>query len=198
MQTSGASRREVVKLRLESGCRHCERSEAIHSFRRRHGLLRCARNDGSSRIVFRCLKIESGIRVRCTSKRAPPNAPVMPGLDPGIHQSSRKVLRRRWITRSSPVMTISIGIKVIATSKPTLRHSGARIRARTRNDGFGFTRCLKMNRRRWLKIESGICKGGAALPLPWGPKGEGTATQRCGLKIESIVAVATRPVVSTG
>jgi hypothetical protein len=27
--------------------RHCERSEAIHSFfRRRDGLLRCARNDG--------------------------------------------------------------------------------------------------------------------------------------------------------
>jgi hypothetical protein len=28
--------------------RHCERSEAIHlSFARRHGLLRCARNDGA-------------------------------------------------------------------------------------------------------------------------------------------------------
>ncbi len=42
MQTSGAARREDAKLRP----RHCERSEAIHSFfAPRGGLLRFARND---------------------------------------------------------------------------------------------------------------------------------------------------------
>jgi hypothetical protein len=34
------------------------------------------------------------------------NTSVMPGLDPGIHQSSQEFFRRRWITGSSPVMTI--------------------------------------------------------------------------------------------
>jgi hypothetical protein len=44
INSSGASRREDTKL-----CqRHCERSEAIHSFFAWHdGLLRWARNDGS-------------------------------------------------------------------------------------------------------------------------------------------------------
>jgi hypothetical protein len=54
--------------------------------------------------------------VRSASFLAPQNAPVMPGLDPGIHQSSRKVFRRRWITGSSPVMTISMGMTVIVRS----------------------------------------------------------------------------------
>ena len=30
---------------------------------------------------------------------------VMPGLDPGIHQSSQDHFRRRWIAGSSPAMT---------------------------------------------------------------------------------------------
>jgi hypothetical protein len=30
---------------------------------------------------------------------------VMPGLDPGIHQSSHKHFRRGWIAGSSPAMT---------------------------------------------------------------------------------------------
>src|SRR6202165_1161458 len=35
--------------------RHCERSEAIHSFfARRDGLLRCARNDGAKRQFVEC------------------------------------------------------------------------------------------------------------------------------------------------
>jgi hypothetical protein len=40
---------------------------------------------------------------------APQSASVMPGLDPGIHQSSQQVFQRGWITGSSPVMTISMG-----------------------------------------------------------------------------------------
>src|SRR5665213_297783 len=42
----GAPRREIVAHGFQ---RHCEPSEAIHSFfARRNGLLRCARNDGDS------------------------------------------------------------------------------------------------------------------------------------------------------
>jgi len=71
MHASGASRREIAKLRLMNTSaphtlsRHCERSEAIHLpfFTRQDGLLRFARNDGSA-----VLKIESN------------NPPVMPGL----------------------------------------------------------------------------------------------------------------------
>src|SRR6266436_4179932 len=37
----------------------------------------------------------------------------MPGLGPGIHQFSRKVLRRRWITGSSPVTTISRRVPIL-------------------------------------------------------------------------------------
>jgi hypothetical protein len=33
------------------------------------------------------------------------NELVMPGLDPGIHQSSQKAFRRRWITGSSSAKT---------------------------------------------------------------------------------------------
>ena len=40
-------RREIAKVCLKMESRHCERSEAIHSFfARRDGLLRSARNDG--------------------------------------------------------------------------------------------------------------------------------------------------------
>src|SRR5450631_1489066 len=54
----------------------------------------------------------------------------MPGLDPGIHPSSLgKFFRRRMVTGSSPVTTISIGVTVIATNETTrqsrLRHSGS-------------------------------------------------------------------------
>jgi hypothetical protein len=49
MHDSGATRREIVKSYLELEQRHCERSEAIHSFfLPRYGLLRFARNDGST------------------------------------------------------------------------------------------------------------------------------------------------------
>jgi hypothetical protein len=49
MQTSGASRREIVKPYVELEQRHCERSEAIHlATQRKNGLLRFARNDGST------------------------------------------------------------------------------------------------------------------------------------------------------
>ncbi|HXQ04981.1 MAG TPA: hypothetical protein VN831_09545, partial [Bradyrhizobium sp.] len=65
--------------------------------------------------VLGCLKIESEIVCEALPDYAPQNAPVMPGLDPGIHQSSSQVFRR-WITGSSPVTTISIGMKVIARS----------------------------------------------------------------------------------
>jgi hypothetical protein len=58
MQTSGALRCGIAKSRLELKQRHCERSEAIHSFfARQDGLLRFARNDGST---IGCLKIEAG------------------------------------------------------------------------------------------------------------------------------------------
>jgi hypothetical protein len=41
------------------------------------------------------------------------NSLVMPGLDPGIHQSSQQsFFRRRWITGAGPVMTISMGMAV--------------------------------------------------------------------------------------
>jgi hypothetical protein len=33
----------------------------------------------------------------------------MRGLDPRIHPSSQGVLRRRWITGSSPVMALQLG-----------------------------------------------------------------------------------------
>jgi hypothetical protein len=33
----------------------------------------------------------------------------MPGLDPGIHPSSQQAFVRRWVTGSSPVMTIMMG-----------------------------------------------------------------------------------------
>jgi hypothetical protein len=49
--------------------------------------------------LFEILKL---VCVRSAAFLAPQNASVMPGLDPGIHQSSRKVLRRRWITGSKP------------------------------------------------------------------------------------------------
>jgi hypothetical protein len=49
MQTSGASRRENAKPYVELEQRHCERSEAIHlATQRKNGLLRFARNDGST------------------------------------------------------------------------------------------------------------------------------------------------------
>jgi hypothetical protein len=36
-----------------------------------------------------------------------PNTFVMPGLDPGIHQSSKKAFSRgRWIAGSSPATTV--------------------------------------------------------------------------------------------
>ena len=38
------------------------------------------------------------------------NSLVMPGLDPGIHQTSGRIFRRGWITGSSPVMTVSITV----------------------------------------------------------------------------------------
>jgi hypothetical protein len=44
--SSGASRREVKIVCLKLEQRHCERSEAIHSFLLLFGLLRFARNDG--------------------------------------------------------------------------------------------------------------------------------------------------------
>src|SRR6266851_3537964 len=59
INASGASRREGVKSRLQfrerasAVPRHCERSEAIHSFfTRRDGLLRFARNDGRGSGIF--------------------------------------------------------------------------------------------------------------------------------------------------
>src|SRR5450631_3872125 len=45
----------------------------------------------------------------------------MPGLDPGIHPFSQKVFRRRWITGSRPVMTISIGMTLLAITANTTR-----------------------------------------------------------------------------
>src|SRR5258707_1170569 len=55
---SGAARRGVADSYLKLARRHCERSEAIHSFfARRDRLLRCARNDGST--TRGLLKMES-------------------------------------------------------------------------------------------------------------------------------------------
>src|SRR5258708_27341414 len=42
----------------------------------------------------------------------------MPGLGPGSHQFSRKVLRRRWITGSSPVTTISRRVPILIRRNP--------------------------------------------------------------------------------
>jgi len=57
-----------------------------------------------------CLKIEVDVR-EAILNFAPRNALVMPGLDPGIHPSSSYVsFEERWITGSSPVMTISVGM----------------------------------------------------------------------------------------
>jgi hypothetical protein len=51
-----------------------------------------------------CLKIEVAVREAISQ-----NALVMPGLDPGIHQSSQE-FSKRWITGSSPVMTARCGV----------------------------------------------------------------------------------------
>src|SRR5713101_1061039 len=48
-------------------------------------------------------------RLRICGMVGDTNALVMPGLDPGIHPSSQKAFVRRWITGSSPVMTIMMG-----------------------------------------------------------------------------------------
>src|ERR1700732_4615414 len=78
MHDSGASRREVANAYLELEHRHCERSEAIHSFFMwLYGLLRFARNDGST---IGSLKIEAGL---CTDmmisqrSKITPSYPVM-------------------------------------------------------------------------------------------------------------------------
>src|ERR1700739_3137814 len=43
---------------------------------------------------------------------------AVPGLDPGIHQPSKKSLRRRWIAGSSPAMTggTSKGFQYVRTA----------------------------------------------------------------------------------
>jgi hypothetical protein len=77
MHDSGAPRREIAKSYVELEQRHCERSEAIHlATQRKNGLLRFARNDGFTTET-------SWLFENCET-----DASVMPGLDPGIHQSS--------------------------------------------------------------------------------------------------------------
>jgi hypothetical protein len=63
-----------------------------------------------SGIVWLSEKVEPGV-CKVLLNLAPQNVPVMPGLDSGIHHL-RHTLFRRWITGSSPAMTISIGVTV--------------------------------------------------------------------------------------
>src|ERR1700676_4983418 len=73
MHDSGASRREVANAYLELEHRHCERSEAIHSFFMwLYGLLRFARNDGST---IGSLKIEAGL---CTDMMISQRSKIIP------------------------------------------------------------------------------------------------------------------------
>jgi len=94
---------------------------------------RAARSLGLFLLFENC---EVGVCVRSAPFLAPQNPPVMPGLDPGIHQSSRKVFRRRWITGSSPVMTISIGMAVIVRSDATVRDGASAPDPESRDSGF--------------------------------------------------------------
>ena len=55
--------------------------------------------------------------------RLSPHIPVvMPGLDPGIHPSSKGVSRRRWIAGSSPAMT---ACALVSASPPNQRFVSA-------------------------------------------------------------------------
>src|SRR3984893_15453091 len=101
MHNSGASRRGDAKPYLGLEQRHCERSEAIHSF-------------------FCAASMDCFASLAMTVSNAPhsqPSSPakagdpvfrgandgiemstlVMPGLDPGIHPSSQDHFRGRWI-----------------------------------------------------------------------------------------------------
>jgi hypothetical protein len=52
------------------------------------------------------------------------DALVMPGLDPGIHQSWLRVFSKRWITGSSPVMLVVVSQGGQSEACPP--HSGLR------------------------------------------------------------------------
>jgi hypothetical protein len=89
MHDSGTPRREIAKSYVELEQRHCERSEAIHlATQRKNGLLRFARNDGFTTETSWLFEILKPVCVRSAAFLAPQDASVMPGLDPGIHQSS--------------------------------------------------------------------------------------------------------------
>jgi hypothetical protein len=77
MQTSGASRREIAKSRLD----------VIAS--------------GAKQSIFSCLKIEGYV----TLNLAPQNAPVMPGLIRASIHLRNNFFRTRWVTGSSSAKT---------------------------------------------------------------------------------------------
>ena len=95
-----------------TGIRHSPRPHWGERFINGSGALRCEIAKACLK-SFWLLKIEVGA-CEAILNLTPRNALVMPGLDPGIHQSSRRVFRRRWITGSSLAMTISIGMTVFA------------------------------------------------------------------------------------
>ncbi len=106
------------KVSERLGHRHCEErsDEAIHSsFARRDGLLRFARNDGSNVLVS--WLIEKFEAVCLLAKRSLISLHKPYPSCPDLIRASiifAKSFPRRWITGSSPVMTISIGMSVLA------------------------------------------------------------------------------------
>jgi hypothetical protein len=71
--------------------------------------------------TMRLFENEFGVGTERGAAIAPQTASVMPGLDPGIHQSSQQVFQRGWITGASPVMTILMGTTVCcgAATRPS-------------------------------------------------------------------------------
>jgi hypothetical protein len=55
--------------------------------------------------TMRLFENEFGVGTERGAAIAPQTASVMPGLDPGIHQSSQQVFQRGWITGSSSAKT---------------------------------------------------------------------------------------------
>jgi hypothetical protein len=67
---------------------------------------------GNAKLRLRKIRLFE-IEVGVCAELARQDGLVMPGLDPGIHHLRNYVFRMRWITGSSPVMTISIGMTAL-------------------------------------------------------------------------------------
>ena len=166
MHDSGASRREVANAYLE---------KRIWSW------------------LFEIF--ETGVCVRSAAFLAPQNASVMPGLDPGIHQSSRKVFRRRWITgspsaktRFCPVTTISIGMTLLAITANTTRFHRPHFELDSKADSLRAAtggRRLSVIRIPRTNSACQLSKAGAACRCAFDPAADGSVRAHTNIFIKN-------------